>query len=154
MEKEKGTSLRIVLTETLIVIGIFAVISVFLVQMFTQTSRIRQKAVDTSKAMIAAQNVAEQLKNSVSVAEAANRLSMTACDTAGTIYCIYYDKEWKTTNEPSAHIVIVTSTVIKGDNGRVVSADVNAYKSDSVESTREEEPLISLNVKKYVTDNK
>jgi type II secretory pathway pseudopilin PulG len=155
MEQEKNRlhSFRMPMIELILVIGIFAVISVFLVQMFMGTNRLQSKATDISKALIQAETVAEQIKNSASIGETAKVFGMTSYDNSAFNYCIYYDNDWKQTKDPSNNIVLVTSSIEKKENGRMVSAEIVAYACKDVKSTKDREALVELTAKKWVNGN-
>ena len=152
MEKEKvhGHSFRIPMIELVIVIGVFAVISIFLVRMFLGTNRLMNHATDISHAVISAESVAEQIKNTASIGETANLLHMVAYDNTSLNYCIYYDKDWNQTVEPSEHIIIVTSSIEKKTSGRMVKAVIQAYACSTVTDSIDAEPLVELTTNRWV----
>lgn len=152
-ENDKSDSFRMPMIELILVIGIFAVISVFIVQMYMGTSRLQHKATDISKAMLQAETVAEQIKHSASIGETARVLGMIAYDSSAYNYCIYYDNDWKQTTSPSDNIILVTSTVEKKMNGRMVIAQIAAYACSDIESTNKNEALVELTAKKWVNGN-
>lgn len=152
-ENDKSRSFRMPMIELILVIGIFAVISVFIVQMYMGTNRIQNKATDISKAMIQAETVTEQIKHSASIGETAKVLGMVAFDNTAHNYCIYFDNNWKQTSSPSENIILVTSTVEKKENGRMVSAQITAYACADVESTTNSQALVELTAKKWVNGN-
>ncbi len=139
--------------ELILVIGIFSVISVFIVQMYMGTNRLQQKATDISKATIQAETVTEHIKHSASIGETARLLNMVAYDTSSYNYCIYYDHDWNQTSSPSDNIILVNSTVEKQVGGRMVLAQIRAYACSDVESTSNYEVLIELTTKKWVNGN-
>ena len=149
--KDRLHSFRMPMIELILVIGIFAVISVFLVQMFMGTSRLQDKANDISRALIQAQTIAEQIKNSASIGETAKLLEMDNFDNSSLHYCIYYDSNWNQTKSPSTNIILITSSVDKMENGRLVSAIIKAYACRDVESTKEKEALVELTASKWVS---
>lgn len=149
-QKDRSHSFRMPMIELILVIGIFAVISVFLVQMFMGTSRLQDKANDISRALIQAQTIVEQIKNSASIGETAKILEMDNFDNSSFNYCIYYDSKWNQTKSPSANIIIITSSVDKKENGRLVSAVIKAYDCRDVEGTKDTEALVELTARKWV----
>ena len=64
MEKRERQSqlAKMPLLELVITIGIFAVISVFLLELFLAANSLQQKARDTGKATIFSENIAENIK--------------------------------------------------------------------------------------------
>ena len=59
---DKQKTARLPLIESVIIIAIFAVVSVIIMQMYLSADRIQKKAVNISKATILAENRAEELK--------------------------------------------------------------------------------------------
>lgn len=153
MQKDKveSHSFRMPMIELVIVIGIFAVISIFLVQMFMGTNRLLNHATNISHAVICAESIAEQIKNTASIGETANQLHMVSYDNTSQNYCIYYDEEWNQTAEPSDHIIIVTSSVEKKTSGRMVNAVIRAYACSTVIDSKDSEPLVELIAKRWVS---
>ncbi|MCR5325030.1 MAG: hypothetical protein K6E85_17370 [Lachnospiraceae bacterium] len=75
---DKQSTARLPLVESVIIIAIFAVVSVVIMQMYLSADRIQKKAVNISKATILAENKAEELKNGSKDLETR-----------------YYDNEWQ-----------------------------------------------------------
>ncbi len=150
-EKVQDHSIRMPMIELIIVIGIFVVISVFLVRMFMGTYRLQNNATDLSSAVIKAETVAEYIKNTASIGEAAIQLQMESYDNTSLNYCIYYDDDWNQTKSPSANIIVITSTITRGESGRMVSADISAFTCKDVEETTKEEALVKITTKKWVS---
>ncbi len=151
-EKVQGNSIRMPMIELVIVIGIFVVISVFLVRMFMGTYRLQNNATDLSRAVIKAETIAEHIKNTASIGEAATQLEMDSYDSTSLNYCIYYDDSWNQTKTPSVNIIVITSTITKGETGRMVSANIAAYTCKDVEATANKSALVKLTTKKWVSN--
>ncbi|MBP5331548.1 MAG: hypothetical protein J6Y89_06820 [Lachnospiraceae bacterium] len=75
---DKQSTARLPLVESVIIIAIFAVVSVVIMQMYLSANRIQKKAVNISKATILAENKAEELKNG-----------------SVDLQTRYYDSDWK-----------------------------------------------------------
>lgn len=150
-EKEQNNSIRMPMIELVIVIGIFVVISVFLVRMFMGTYRLQNNATDLSRAVIKAETIAEQIKNTASIGEAAIELQMESYDNTSQNYCIYYDDDWNQTKSPSVNIIVITSTITKGESGRMVNANIAAFTCKDVEETAKNDALVELTTKKWVS---
>ncbi|MCR5331871.1 MAG: hypothetical protein K6E62_11910 [Lachnospiraceae bacterium] len=60
---DKQSTARLPLVESVIIIAIFAVVSVVIMQMYLSANRIQKKAVNISKATILAENRAEGIRN-------------------------------------------------------------------------------------------
>ncbi|MDD5936962.1 MAG: hypothetical protein PUC65_15600 [Clostridiales bacterium] len=150
-ENEQNRSFRLPMIELVLIIGIFAIISVFLVRMFMGTNRLQKEATDLSCAVIKAESIAEEIKNTASVGEAATQLGMISYDNTSQNFCMYYDKDWNQTLSPSVNIIVVTSTITRGETGRMVNANIAAYSCSNVEDTAKKDALVKLNTKKWVS---
>lgn len=75
---DKQSTARLPLVESVIIIAIFAVVSVVIMQMYLSADRIQKKAVNISKATILAENMAEELKAG-----------------SGDRETRYYDEKWR-----------------------------------------------------------
>lgn len=130
--KRKGKqseSTRLTLLELIISIGVFAIISVFLLEMFLAANSMQQQAKDEGKAITRAETVAETLKGADSQEQAFAQLSMqeawgTMQQTKDGIYQIvdvtsspdadktklyvtHFDKNWKKTEAEDCYSLIL-----------------------------------------------
>lgn len=130
--KRKGKqseSTRLTLLELIISIGVFAIISVFLLEMFLAANSMQQQAKDEGKAITRAETVAETLKGANSQEQAFSQLSMqeawgTMQQTKDGIYQIvdvtsspdenktklyvtHFDKNWKKTEAEDCYSLIL-----------------------------------------------
>lgn len=152
-EKQTKSAFRMPMIELIIVIGVFALLSVFLVQMFMGTNRLQKRSTDISKALICTQTIAEQIKHTASIGETAEKFQMIAYDNTSLNYCIYYDKDWKQTSLPSDNLILVQSMITHEKTGRMVSAVIKAYTCTNVEHIQKEEPIVTITADKWVAND-
>jgi hypothetical protein len=117
------------------------------------TNRLQNKPTDISKALIQAETIAEQIKHSASIGETAKVFDMTSYDNSTLNYCIYFDNDWEQMKAPSSNIILVTSSIDKNENGRMVSATIEAFNCKDVDSIKDREALVELTAKKWVNGN-
>ena len=106
----QSNSFRAPLLELVIVIGIFAVISVYILKMFMAADRLRGQAVATSKALVRAESVAEFIRSGgTSVSEIIKSVcdEFGATDENGTAV-IGYNKSWEKTDKKAEYMLKVT----------------------------------------------
>lgn len=136
----QSNSFRAPLLELVIIIGIFAIVSVYLLRMFMVADRFQGKAVATTKSIVKAESVVEFIRGT----EASN-----TADLAGKLqaefglkssrakeYVINYDKSWKETETAGAYILVVNLSESKDESGigTKVSGNVCIYSSDRKEN--------------------
>ena len=130
--KRKGKqseSTSLTLLELIISIGVFAIISVFLLEMFLAANSMQQQAKDEGKAITKSETVAELIKGADSQEEVFAQLSMqeawgtmqqkkngtyqivdvTSSEDAGKtkLYVAHFDKNWKETEEEDCYSLIL-----------------------------------------------
>jgi hypothetical protein len=112
--------------ELVISIGFFAVISVFILQLFLSANTLEKEAVDLSKATIQAEWIAEGIKGSDTIKEAAELLNLDAKKDGS--YEIIYDNRWKITKKMGTYNASVISTVTQTKYGVITKADITISK--------------------------
>lgn len=113
MKKERNgqsNSFRAPLLELVIVIGIFAVISVYLLQMFMTADKLRGKAVATSKGLVRAESVTEYIRGSKAVS--LSELKTKVCSEFGAVeengeLIIRYTKGWEKAEKGGEYLLKV-----------------------------------------------
>lgn len=106
--------------EIVITIGIFAIISIFLLQMFLSSHALQEKSEDVGKSILKAENIAETIKSTSSIEQAVEQLNLQEAfisieekentyilngiyreqmSGATKAYITYYDKNWKIQKE-------------------------------------------------------
>lgn len=115
----KGRSFRMSMLEIILVIGIFAIISLILTQLFMGTQKIQAKALDISKSYILTESIAEQVKTG------ALEISNT------TEY--FYDKEWNLSKEITERKIIIqpVNTQTVSSDG-YASYEISAFNKDTI----------------------
>jgi len=127
--EEKTRSFRGTLLEIVIVVGVFAVISVYILRMFLAADFLQGEAVNTSKAAVLTESVAEVWKGAASTT--AEDAILTICNKSGIVrmpdydtdtelaYGIYYNGKWEEVQSGGKFLLLVlfekdTSTILKG----------------------------------------
>lgn len=128
----KTRSLRMSLIEISIMIAVFAVISVFLLQMYVAADSLQGTSVHISKAMVHAESVAETLKGSGSFEDAISTLGMQKTQDELS-YVLQYDKQWNPVSEDGSFLIIVDAALEEGSSGMMLNANVKAIKEDGTE---------------------
>lgn len=146
--KESRTS-SIPMLEIIFSIGIFTIISVFVLQLFLSADVLQKKAKDTSKAVIYAENIVEVLKASDSFEEAIELLGLK--EEKGTIkqednnsyqlevlgenssgddiyYSAYYNRQWEVVEKRDTYSIIVVPYEVDSGNGIVTYVDIFVYR--------------------------
>lgn len=133
--------------EWIISVGIFTIISVFLLELFLVGNSLQQKAKDQGKAMVRLENIAEQLKMERDYNAALKQMGALSgwgdvkeedsCYVIGNIstkkkengtpvYVFYYDKDWNQTKETGIY-----SIVILPYQKKIAGNTVQAYQGDA-----------------------
>lgn len=119
--------------ELVIVIGIFAIISVYLLKMFMTADRLRGKAVATSKGLVRAESVAEYIKGSSEGTLA--DLKKAVCTEFGAVeengvLVIRYNKSWDVTDKTGEFLLCVKLEE-NGSSGYKGNITVYSEKKDT-----------------------
>ena len=122
---DKQSTARLPLVESVIIIAIFAVVSVVIMQMYLSADRIQKKAVNISKATILAENLAEELKTG-----------------AGDIETRYYDNNWKDLGNNGSEAAFKMTCSMQVENVNRSYGSFTVYKITVTDKAGEE--LISL----------
>lgn len=152
MTKEsKSSSAKMPMLEIVITIGIFAIISVFIVELFLSANTIQTRARDKSKAVILAETIAETMKSAKDFKEAAKELNLiettgkikkhqngnvqiseidegTKGEDCVTVYTGHYDKEWNSTNKEEDYSVILIPYEEQIQNQAIKKYEVYIYR--------------------------
>lgn len=143
--------------EVIIIIGIFAISSIFILQMFLTANTVELKAKDKSKSVIVAENITETIKGSSSFQEAMKTLGFTSAsglvkekadgsfeiseienkelteedkeDAAS--YIRFYDKNWNATDKEDVYCALVFPSYSQSKAGMLVEAEVYIYRLSS-----------------------
>lgn len=136
--EENGNSnrARLPLIETVIIVAIFAVVSVVLLNMYVAADRLQGESIAKSRAVITLENVAEELKQSVRAGDIERDGTLKAMTDSGGAYLYRsFDENWKAA-ENGCYKVSVTTTVTEGRAGKLVLFNICAKdREDSVIAT-------------------
>lgn len=132
--EDKGNhSFRVSMVELILVIGIFTIVSVFLVKIFLETEKIQQKALNISKATIQAEFVAEKYKNSGSIMELVEQLNLIPSETNEGEYYMYFDTDWNQINDSSNRQLFVKEINNKTtSSGNLKECNISVYFKEEV----------------------
>lgn len=133
-ETRAASGVMLPVVELVIAIGLFTVISIFIVRFFTSANTISRQADELSKGLIKAESAME-LSKTFSPEEVAKELGGKLSESkAGKLIEIYYDKTWNVTDiiEESEYVLSVGfSDNIKG-NGVLSNIDITVNKNDKI----------------------
>ena len=126
---KQSENARLPMLELVVSIGVFAVISVFLLEMFLAANSLQQKAKDEGKAITKTETIAEMLKSADSLEEVVHDLSMHPMwgevkeqkdgsyqiknltkeqgDGLTQIYSLHYDKDWNLVEKEDMYSILV-----------------------------------------------
>lgn len=116
------------LLEVIIAIGMFSVISVFILQLFLSADTMEAKARDISKAVILAENAAEAVRGSASFEDAAVRIGLRKEREADAWYAAYYDSDWNPAEEKAAYCLAVVPSMTAEAAGTTTYVDIYVYR--------------------------
>ena len=91
---DKGAAARLPLVESVIIIAIFALVSVAIMRLYVSADKLQGRSVNISKATIMAENRLEALKSG-------------AEEVSGTEK-VFFDKTWKSCSEADAYFSMTT----------------------------------------------
>ncbi len=126
---KKSNSFRAPLLELVIIIGIFAIVSVYLLRMFMASDKLRGNAVATTESVLLTQSVAEYIKgmDKYTPAEIYRELSARfggEYDTNGLK--VKYGKSFDVVKSDEAYTLIVSLT----EGERLITGEVGFYSAD------------------------
>lgn len=126
---DKQSTARLPLIESVIIIAIFAVVSVVIMQMYISADRLQKKAVNISKAVILAENTAEEIRSGKT-----------------GVITVNYDSEWNVTDTKASFILkTAVDEDIDGPGG-----SMTVYSIVIVDSNGEELVHLKTGVADYV----
>lgn len=110
--------------ELIIVIGIFAVISTFLLSFFTSANRLSEEAEALGKAVISAESVMELVK-AEGFHTAVEKLDFSEQDGKGVLK---YDRNFKTVKGEAAFLLILERTLEKEGAGKLYGYEIRVMR--------------------------
>ena len=147
---KKQITFRMPMIELLIIVGVFAIVSVLIVRMFISTDRLQAKAVNISSSVMEVESIAELLKGSKSSEDLFQQIGAKQVDGMQNSYIIYYDKEWNQSKENIYNIILIEHVQESIVSGVLDTYQVIAYDKKNIESVKENEiALCDITVKKY-----
>lgn len=139
------------MAEPVIVIGFFAIISVFLLRMFASTEKVRSDADEISKAVIIAESAAEWAMASDDEDEIMDLgfQELTVNGEKGLV--MYYDRNWRETPRPERYMMTLKITKENRPEGTMILYNFRVSEVNIFDNSGE---LYSLTAKKYLRGGK
>ena len=152
-ETRPNSGVMLPVVELVIAIGLFTVISIFIVKFFTSANTMSRQADDLSKGLIKAESAIE-LAKSFSPEEVAKELGGKLDDSKESKEIVaYYDKDWMKT-EPDKDWKYSLSVQMTGNaNGNGVLWDINVTVNRN-DKDGDDNILLGLKGAKYVKGGK
>ena len=91
---DNNAAVRLPLVESVIIIAIFALVSVAIMRLYVAADKLQGRSVNISKATIMAENKIEALKSGAEKADGSQK--------------VYFDKEWNSCSEADAYFSMTT----------------------------------------------
>lgn len=129
-ETRPNSGVMLPVVELVIAIGLFTIISIFIVKFFTSANTMSRQADDLSKGLIKAESAIELLK-AMSPEEAAKELGVQFDESKNEIRT-YYDKDWKVTDIKgnTKYVLVVNFTDSPEINGVLREIKANLLTDD------------------------
>lgn len=165
---------RLPMVELIVSIGIFAVLSVFLMEMFLAANSLSQKARDEGKAITLAETIAETIKTAdcedtaleeigagtkwacvESKEDGSSKLSNILdkeTENSTKVYVLHYDKKWNKVDKEDAYSVILVPFSSNVQDKIIENYSLYVYRLDGYPSLLHYEKnveLFQLNFSKY-----
>lgn len=158
MQDRNTRSFRIPMIELVIIISVFAIISVFIMQLFLFANSLQKDAVSTRKALIMSESIGEMLKASSSFEQALIEygLERKADEDNRKCYILYFDKNWMEVEQEGLYAIEVKIETEKKETGFMETADITAYKvkqndTDELDNNEFKKIWSNLIIKKFQT---
>ena len=175
MEKRKQSqNAKLPMLELIINIGVFAIISMFLLEMFLAANSLQQKAKDQGIAITKAETIAENIKSEDSFLETQSEfvftkmwgtmteekdgsyqiteLSQTERKDATIVYILHFNENWEPVTEEDTYTMLIVPYTKKMQDGIVENYEVYAYRLTGYPSLFQKQDhvaLYELNFSKY-----
>ena len=107
---DNSAAVRLPLVESVIIIAIFALVSVAIMKLYVSADKLQGRSVNISKATILAENRIEALKSGAEKADGMQKA--------------YFDKEWNSCSEADAYFCMTTEVTDRADGKTGTLTDV------------------------------
>lgn len=167
MEKRKQSqNAKLPMLELIISIGVFAVISVFLLEMFLAANSLQQKAKDQGIAITKAETIAETIKSADTFSETEADLGFTKMwgkmteqedgtyQIAGldqkekkdtmVVYVLHFNEEWEPVTEEDTYSVLVVPYTKTMQESTVENYEVYVYRLKGYPSLLQKKDQVAL----------
>lgn len=163
---KQSENARLPMLELVISIGVFAVISVFLLEMFLAANSLQQKAKDEGKAITKAETIAEMLKSADSLEAVAKELSMKPmwgevkeqkdgsyqianltreqAEGMTQIYALHYDKDWNAVDKEDMYSILVVPYQMTVQDETIENYAIYTYRLQDYPSIFAKEETVNI----------
>ena len=149
-ETRAASGVMLPVVELVIAIGLFTVISIFIVRFFTSANTISRQADELSKGLIKAESAME-LSKTFSPEEVAKELGGKLSESkAGKLIEIYYDKTWNVTDAVEDSEYVLAIDVLDGAKGNGILRDISIMVNKSDRINHDAIVITSLKGAKYI----
>jgi hypothetical protein len=125
-------SFRISFIEMVIVIGVFALISILVFRLFLAADSLQKDAVNTSEALIKAETIAEVLKGSNSFEDELLELGLSketiSIEQESLTFQMYFNQEWEPVQTIGEHVLQVTISTQATNAGNMEIAEIIVFE--------------------------
>ena len=148
-ERNNSTSSRLPMIEIVIIISILAIISVYIMRLFLFANSLQTDAVNTSKAVILSESIAEVLKSSESFETTLLEYGLEKKEDMDNIYIMYFDNNWVEVLQAGSYAIEVKVDIEKEGIGFMEIANITAYQvilNDNNELSNQDNQKIWCNI--------
>ena len=152
-ETRSGMGVMLPVVELVIAIGLFTIISIFLIRFFTSANTMSKQADDLSNALVKAESAIE-LSKTFSNEEVANELGgKLAENEKGGVIEAYYDKDWNQIGKADEYkyLLVLTITDSPNENGVLSNLQTVIYRK---ERDKDNTVIVDLEGAKYTKGGK
>lgn len=145
-ETKSNSGVMLPVVELVIAIGLFTIISIFIVKFFTSANAMSRQADELSKGLIKAE-AAIELTKALSPKEAAKELGGKLEESEiDKLIEVYYDKDWKVTDLTGNFKYILTVMITDTPNGNGILTNIHV----TINTKDDDTVITNLKGAKYI----
>jgi len=148
-ERNNSPSSRLPMIEIVIIISVLAMISVYIMRLFLFANSLQTDAVNTSKAVIMSESIAEVLKSSGSYEKTLLEYGLEKKEDTDNIYIMYFDNKWVEVIQAGSYAIEVKVAIENEGTGFMEIANITAYQviaNDNNELSNQDNQKIWCNI--------
>lgn len=153
MEKySPSKSAKMPMLELILMIGVFAIISTFLLEMFLAANTLQERAKDCGKAVLLSETIAETIKGADGLEQGITTLGLEKLDSQSALesYGMYLDKNWEIVTKEGTYFVWLRPVEEQQQNLETYEVGVECIKGyHSLFSDTSKEEIYRLTFSKY-----